>query len=99
MDSSGGLEYSKGTKVVRVTDYILKHHGWTVTLSANVNGHRIVIATMSSPNVHMTQTKGTMSGGLHISAVWAKTINQLVGLNVVHTGETIGQLSMTIKMG
>ena len=99
MDSSGGLEYSKGTKVVRVTDYILKHHGWTVTLSANVNGHRIVIATMSSPNVHMTQTKGTMSGGLHISAEWANTINQLVGLNVVHTGETIGQLSMTINMG
>jgi hypothetical protein len=31
--------------------------------------------------------------------VWAKTINQLVGLNVVHTGETIGQLSMTINMG
>jgi hypothetical protein len=99
MDSSGGLEYSKGTKVVRVTDYILKHHGGTVTLTANVNGHRIVIATMSSPDVHMTQTKGTVSRGLHISAVWAKTINQLVGVNVVHTGETIGQLTMTIKMG
>jgi hypothetical protein len=99
MDSHGGLEYSKGTKVVRVTNYILKHHGGRVTLTANVNGHRIAIATMSSPSVHMTQTKGTMSGGLHISAVWAKTINQLVGLNVVHSGETIGQLSMTIKMG
>jgi hypothetical protein len=73
--------------------------GGTVTLTANVNGHRIAIATMSSPSVHMTQTKGTMSGGLHISAVWAKTLNQLVGLNVVHSGETIGQLSMTIKMG
>ncbi len=27
-----------------------------------------------------------------------KLINHLVGLNVVHAGETIGQLSMTIKM-
>jgi hypothetical protein len=48
--------------------------------------------------VHMSQTKGTMSGGLEISAAWAKLINHLVGLNVVHAGETIGQLSMTIKM-
>jgi len=99
MKAHGGLEYSKGSKVVRVSDYVVKHHAGSVTLTANVNGHRIVIATMSSPNVHMTTTKGTMSGGLHISAVWAKTINQLVGLNVVHAGETIGQLSMTIKMG
>lgn len=40
-----------------------------------------------------------MSGGLPTSAAWAKTINQLVGLHVVHAGESIGQLSMTIKMG
>ena len=39
-----------------------------------------------------------MSGGLHISAVWAKTINGLVGTHVVHAGETIGQLTMSIKM-
>jgi hypothetical protein len=99
MKAHGGLEYSKGSKVVRVSDYILRHQGSLVTLTADVNGHRIVIATMSSPNIHMSQTKGTMSGGLHISAAWAKTINQLVGLHVVHAGETIGQLSMTIKMG
>ena len=98
IEAHGGLRYTKGTKVVRVSDYILNHKGGTVTLTANVNGHRIVIATMSSPKVHMSQTKGTMSGGLQISAVWANTINQLVGLNVVHAGETIGQLSMTIKM-
>ncbi len=98
IEAHGGLRYTKGTKVVRVSDYILKHQGGSVTLTANVNGHRIVIATMSSPKVHMSQTKGTMSGGLHISAVWANTINQLVGMNVVHAGETIGQLSMTIKM-
>jgi hypothetical protein len=99
MDAHGGLTYSKGSKVVRVSNYILKHHGGAATLSADVNGHRIAIATMSSPHVHMTTNKGTMSGGLHISAAWAKTINQLVGMTVVHAGETIGQLSMTIKMG
>jgi hypothetical protein len=68
-------------------------------LTANVNGHRIVIATMSSPNVHMSQTKGTMSGGLHISAAWAKTINHLVGMNLVHTGETIGRRSRCPEPG
>lgn len=99
MDAHGGLKYSKGTKVVRVRDYILRHHAGAATLTADVNGHRIVIATMSSPSIHMTTTKGTMSGGLQISAVWAKTINQLVGLHVVHAGETIGQISMSIKMG
>jgi hypothetical protein len=98
MHAQGGVEYSKGSKVVRVSSYILKHHGRTATLTAIVNGHRIVIATMSSPKVSMSSTKGTMSGGLHISANWAKTINQLVGMDVVHAGETIGQLSMAIKM-
>lgn len=98
MDARGGVEYSKGTKVMRVSDYILKHHGGAATLTAVVNGHRIVIATMSAPNVHMSPTKGTMSGGLHISAAWAKLINRLVGMHVVHAGGTIGQLSMTIKM-
>ena len=53
---------------------------------------------MSAPKVHMSRNKGTMSGGLQISATWARTINHLVGMHVVHAGETIGQLSMTIKM-
>ncbi len=99
MDASGGLQYKNGSKVVRVSSYILTHKNGKATLSAIVNGHRITIATMSAPKVHMTQTKGTMSGGLEISAAWAKQINHLVGLHVVHAGETIGQLSMTIKMG
>jgi hypothetical protein len=99
MDASGGLQYKKGSKVVRVSSYILTHKNGKATLSALVNGHRITIATMSAPKVHMTQTKGTMSGGLEISAAWAKLINHLVGLHVVHAGETIGQLSMAIKMG
>ena len=96
MDASGG---KNGSKVVRVSSYILTHKNGKATLTALVNGHRITIATMSAPKVHMSATKGTMSGGLEISAQWAKLINHLVGLHVVHAGETIGQLSMTIKMG
>lgn len=98
MDAKGGLQYQNGSKVVRVSSYVLTHKNGKASLSALVNGHRIVIATMTAPKVHMTSTKGTMSGGLHISAAWAKTINRIVGLHVVHAGETIGHLSMTVKM-
>ena len=91
MDAHGGLQYQNGSKVVRVRSYVLIHKGGKATLSAIVNGHRIVIATMSAPKVTMTGNTGTMSGGLHISAAWAKLINHLVGLHVVHAGETIGQ--------
>ena len=98
MNAQGGLQYKKGSKVVRVSSYILTHKSGKATLTAIVNGHRIVIATMSAPNVHMSGKKATMSGGLEISAKWANTINHLVGLHVVHAGETIGQLSMSIKM-
>jgi hypothetical protein len=98
MNAKGGLQYKKGDKVVRVSSYVLTHKGGKATLTAIVNGHRTVIATMSPPKTHMTATKGTMSGGLHISAVWAKLINKLVGIHVVQACETIGQLSMTIKM-
>ena len=96
--AKGGVQYKNGSKVVRVHSYVLTHKGAVATLSAIVNGHRIVIATMSAPKTSMSTTKGTMSGGLHISAAWAKLINHLVGLTVVHAAETIGQLSMTIKM-
>lgn len=98
MDAKGGLKYQNGSKVVRVRSYDLTHNGGAATLTAVVNGHRIVIATMPAPKVTTTGDTGTMSGGLHISAAWAKLINHLVGLHVVHAGETIGQLSMTVKM-
>jgi hypothetical protein len=98
MDAQGGLQYKKGSKVVRVSSYVLSHTGVKAKLTAIVNGHRITIATMSSPKSKTSGNTGTMSGGLHISAAWANLINSLVGLHVVHAGETIGQLSMTIKM-
>jgi len=98
MTAQGGVQYKKGSKVVRVYAYVLSHKSGKATLSAIVNGHRLVIATMSSPKVNMSTTKGTMSGGLHISSAWAKLINHLVGMQLVSAGETIGQLSMTVKM-
>jgi hypothetical protein len=98
MNAKGGLKYQNGSKVVTVRSYILTHKAGKATLTAIVNGHRIEIATMSAA-MHASGNKATMSGGLYISVVWAKTINQLVGIKVVHAGETIGQLNMTIKMG
>jgi hypothetical protein len=98
MNAQGGVQYKNGSKVVRVHSYVLSHKNGKGILSAIVNGHRIVIAMMSAPKVHMSGNKGTMSGGLHISAAWAHLINHLVGMTVVHAGETIGQLSMTVKM-
>ena len=98
MTAQGGVQYKNGSKVVRVHSYVLTHKGGKATLTAIVNGHRTVIATMSAPKVHMSGTKATMSGGLHISAAWAKLVNHLVGMNLVHAGETIGHLSMSIKM-
>ena len=98
MNAQGGVQYKNGNKVVRVHSYVLTHKNGKGILTASVNGHRIVIATMSAPKTHMTATKGTMSGGLHISTAWAKLINHLVGMQVVTAGETIGQLSMTVKM-
>lgn len=99
MDAKGGLQYQNGSKLVRVRSYVLTHKNGKATLTAIVNGHRILIATMSSPKTKISGNSGTMSGGLKISGVWARTINRLVGLHVVHAGETIGQLSMAIKMG
>ena len=98
MNAQGGLQYKNGSKVVRVRSYVLTHKGGAATLTAIVNGHRLVIATMSAPKTKVSGKTAAMSGGLHISAAWAKLINHLVGLHVVHAGETIGQLSMTVKM-
>jgi hypothetical protein len=98
MNAQGGVQYKNGSKVVQVSSYVLTHRGGTARLTAIVNGRRIVIATMSAPAVHMSGKTGTMRGGLQLSSAWANMINHLVGMHVVHAGETIGQLSMTIKM-
>jgi hypothetical protein len=98
VDASGGIQYTKGSKKVVVEDYRLSHVGHIGKLTAVVNGHRILLATMSSPKTHMSGNAGTMSGGLKISAAWAHLINHLVGMQVVHPGEDLGDLSATMKM-
>jgi hypothetical protein len=98
MAGGGGLEYTNGSKKVVVKDYKISHVGHTAKLTAVVNGHRILIATMSAPKTHMTGKTGTMSGGLKLSTAWAHLINQLVGKQVVHPGEDLGELRATVKM-
>lgn len=98
MVASGGLEYSNGSKHVRVHGYKVIHTGHVAKLTAVVNGRRIVIATMASPTVKMSGQSGTMSGGLKLSAAWAHLINRLVGMTVVHPGEDLGDLTVTVKM-
>ncbi len=98
MVTSGGLKYSNGSKHVRVHDYRLTHNAHGAKLTAVVNGHRIVIATMVGTKVKMSGKTGTMTGGLKLSAAWAHLINHLVGKHVVHAGEDIGDLTATVKM-
>ena len=98
MGTSGGLEYSNGAKHVRIRDYRLTDTAHGATLTAVVNGHRIVLATMAAPTVGVSGHTGTMSGALKLSAAWAHLINHLVGHPVVHPGEELGDLKATIKM-
>lgn len=98
MKTKGGLQYSHGNKRLRVQNYVLSHVGGVAKLTAVVNGKRIVIATMSAPKVKPSGNTGTMSGGLRLTAVWARVINHLVGKRVVHAGEDLGDLTATVKM-
>lgn len=98
MNAKGGLQYSNGSKRLRVRDYELSHSGGAGKLTAIVNGKRIVLATMAAMKVKMSGRTGTMSGGLRLTATWAHLINHLVGKHVVHPGEDIGDLSATVRM-
>jgi hypothetical protein len=98
MVGGGGLQYTNGSKKVVVKDYKITHVGHVAKLTAVVNGHRILIATMAAPTTHMSGKTGTMSGGLKLSAAWAHLINHLVGMQVVHPGEDLGELKATVKM-
>jgi hypothetical protein len=98
MGTTGGLEYSNGSKKVRIRSYRLVDTAHGARLTAVVNGHRILIATMAPPKVKTSGKTGTMSGGLKLSAAWAHRINNLVGKKVVHPGEDLGDLTATVKM-
>lgn len=98
MVTSGGLEYTNGSKRVVIRDYRLTDTAHGARLTAVVNGRRILIATMSAPTVGASGNTGTMSGGLKLSAAWAHLINHLVGMHVVHPGEDLGDLKARVKM-
>jgi hypothetical protein len=98
MAAQGGLQYTNGTKTLRVRGYRLTHTAHGATLTAIVNGRRILIARMVGTKVSMSGKTGTMTGGLKLSAVWAHRINHLVGKRVVHPGEDLGELTATVKM-
>ena len=98
MVTSGGLLYTNGSKRVRIRGYRLNDTAHGARLTAVVNGKRILIATMAPPKVSVSGKTGQMSGGLKLSAVWAHLINHLVGKQVVHPGEDLGDLSATVKM-
>ena len=99
MLTKGGFKYTKGSRTLTVTGYRLTHVGHVAKLTAVVHGKRILIATMTSPHVKMTTTHGKMSGQLMLSSVWAHLINHLLGMHVVHGGESLGGLTATVKMG
>jgi hypothetical protein len=98
MVTSGGIEYTNGSKRVVVRDYRLTDTAHGARLTAVVNGRRIVIATMAPPKVSVSGKNATMSGGLQLSAAWAHLINHLVGMHVVHPGEDLGDLTAKVKM-
>lgn len=98
MTTSGGLEYTNGSKRVVIRNYRLTDTAHGARLTAVVNGRRILIATMSAPTVGLSGKTGTMSGGLKLSAAWAHLINHLVGMHVVHPGEDLGDLKAKVKM-
>lgn len=95
--TAGLCLFATATPALAKSEHVTGGHATVraaTTISAFLRSRGITVTPIGPAKVG----KGTMSGGLEISAAWAKLINHLVGLNVVHTGETIGQLSMTIKM-
>ena len=61
MDTRGGLEYTNGSKKVVVHGYRLTHVGHVAKLTAVVNGHRVLVATMAAPHMKMSGKTGRMS--------------------------------------
>ena len=98
MVTSGGLLYTNGSKRVRIRGYRLVETGHGARLTAVVNGKRILLATMPGTKMSGSGNTATMTGGLKLSAAWAHLINHLVGMQVVHPGEDLGDLKATVKM-
>lgn len=103
MATRGGLQFKKGNRILRVRDYTLSHKGGVATLSALVSGkrvslRRIVVARMVAVHARVSGKTGTMTGGLKVTATWARLINQLVGKHVLSPGADLGDMSMKVKV-
>jgi hypothetical protein len=103
MNFKGGLQFTKGNRVLRIRSYRLSHEGGRATLSALVSGrrvplHRIVLERMVGTKVKMTGKTGTMNGGLKITPTWARLINQLLGKHVLSPGADVGDLFAKVHM-
>lgn len=103
MDTSGGLRFKKGNRILRVRDYHVSHQGDGAALSAlvastRVSPRRLVLARMAAMSTHVSGKTGTMSGGLAITAAWAQLIDGLIGKHLLKAGDDLGDLSATVKM-
>ena len=98
MKSKGGLRFRLGSRTLVIRDYMITHHGKNATVSAIVHGKRITLAKIVQIKAKMSGKHGKMSGTLRITAAWAHLINQLIGANVAHAGQDLGQLTMAVKM-
>jgi hypothetical protein len=98
MKSHGGLRFRFGKRTLVIRDYMITHHGKDATVSAIVHGKRITLARITHIKAKMSGKHGDMTGRLQITAAWAHLINQLLGANVAHAGQNLGQLTMAVKM-
>jgi hypothetical protein len=98
MNSKGGLRFRDGTRTLVIRDYRITHHGKNATVSAVVHGKRITLAHIVDLKSKMSGKDGRMSGTLRITAAWAHLINKLIGANVAHAGQDLGELTMAVRM-
>jgi hypothetical protein len=98
MNSKGGLRFRDGKRTLVIRDYRITHSGTNATVSAIVHGKRITLAHIVHIKAKMSGKHGKMSGKLRITAAWAHLINQLIGANVAHAGQDLGELTMAVKM-
>ena len=99
MKSKGGLRFQLGKRTLVIRDYMITHFGKVATVSAVVHGKRITLARIANMKIKMSGQHGKMTGVLRITSAWAHLINQLLGANVAHAGQDLGELTMAVKMG
>lgn len=98
MKASGGLRFRFGKRTLVIRGYMITHTRKGGTVSAIVHGKRITLARIVNMKTKMTGQHGKMTGELHITSAWAHLINQLIGADVAKAGETIGKLTMAVKV-